>query len=299
MSHVIVTGATGHIGSHLIDLLRQRGVTVTAVGRTAERLGAAVAQGAQAAVGHLEDTEFLTRTFTGADAVFAMIPPSPAEPDFLAYQRKIVESLGAAVESAGVPRVVALSSVGAEHPAGTGPITGVHWLEQRLGRIPGLHSVHLRPAYFMENHLNGLGLIRGQGIYGSPLQGDIPFPMVATRDIAAAAADLLAEPAFEGRSIRYLLGDRDYTLTEAATILGTAIGKPGLPYVQFPYDAAREALVGGGLSPSFADDYVEMSQGFNSGHIGHEGRTKANTTATSLEEFARTQFVPAWGGQAG
>lgn len=297
MSHVVVTGATGNIGSRLIEILRERGVTVTAVGRDAGRLAPAVEKGAQAAVGHLEDTDFLTRTFTGADAVFALVPPSPAEPDFRAYQRRVGESLATALERSGVPRVVTLSSVGAEHPAGTGPIAGLHLLERRLDGIADLHAVHLRPAYFMENHLHGIGLIQGQGIYGSAIQGDVSFPMIATRDIAAAAADLLTDPAFEGKSVRYLLGDRDYTMAEATKILGSAVGKPDLPYVQFPPDATRQALVSQGFSESLADDYVEMSQGITSGHIGNEPRTPANTTPTSLEEFAEKQFAPAFGGQ--
>lgn len=294
MSHIVVTGATGNIGGKLVEILRERGATVTAVGRDAGRLAPAVEKGARAAVGNLEDTDFLTRTFSGADAVFAMVPPSLAEPDFRAYQRRVGESLAKALERSGVPRVVTLSSVGAEHPAGTGPIAGLHWLEKRLDAIAGLHAVHLRPAYFMENHLHGIGLIQGQGIYGSSIQGDVSFPMIATRDIAAAAADLLSDPAFEGKSVRYLLGDRDYTLVEATKILGAAIGRPDLPYVQFPPDATKGALVGQGFSESLADDYVEMSQGFNSGHIGNEPRSKANTTPTSLEEFAGEVFAPAY-----
>lgn len=297
MSHVVVTGATGHVGSRLIELLRERGVAVKALGRSAAKLSAAAAAGAEAVEGNLEDTDLLTKTFTGAAGVFALIPPSVSEPDFRAYQKKVIESLATALERAGAPRVVTLSSVGADKPSGTGPIAGLHLLEQRLNAIPGIHAVHLRPAYFMENHLNNLGLIKAQGINGSLVRTDVSLPMIATRDIAAAAAELLASPSFTGQSVRYLLGDRDYTMVEATKILGTAIGRPDLPYVVFPEEGARQAMLGMGLSPSLVGDYVEMSHGFNSGHVASESRTKENTTATSLEEFARTVFAPAF--QAG
>ena len=102
------------------------------------------------------------------------------------------------------------SSVGAELPEGTGLIAGVHVLEQLVDKIAGVHVVHLRPGYFMENHLHQVGMIKGMGINGSPLLADLPIGMVATRDIAAVAAEYLANPTFTGREVRYLLGPRDW-----------------------------------------------------------------------------------------
>jgi uncharacterized protein YbjT (DUF2867 family) len=292
---VAVTGATGHVGSGLVRALRTRGVPVRAVGRSAERLAGLVETGAEAAVGSIEDAAFLVKTFEGAAAVFAMIPPHYGAPDNRAYQRSIVESLARAVEKAGVKRAVTLSSVGADLASGNGPIAGLHILEKRLEQVSGLHVVHLRPAYFMENELSSIGLIKSAGITGSPLKADAAFPMIATRDIAAVAADLLATPTFEGHSFRELLGPREYTPRESARILGEAIGKPELPYVEFSFEDTRRALVGAGLSPSLADDFLEMYAGFNGGRVrALQGRSAATTTPTTLEEFARTVFAPAF-----
>jgi uncharacterized protein YbjT (DUF2867 family) len=292
---VAVTGATGHVGDGLVRALRTRGVPVRAIGRSAERLSGLVATGAEAAVGSLDDTAFLTKTFEGSAAVFAMIPPHYTAADNRAHQRAIAESLARAVEASGVKRVVTLSSVGADLASGNGPIAGLHILEKRLEQIAGLHVLHLRPTYFMENDLSSIGLIKSAGILGSPLKADLAFPLIATRDIAAAAADNLAAPTFEGRSFRELLGPREYTRRESARILGEATGKPELPYVEFSFEDTRGALLGAGLSPSLADDFLEMYAAFNGGRIRSlQGRTAATTTPTTLEEFARTVFAPAF-----
>jgi len=294
---VTVTGATGKVGGGLVRGLLARGVKVRAVGRSEERLKDLVAAGAQAEVGSLDDVAFAKKAFEGADAVFVMVPPSYGEPDFRAYQRRIVDTIGRAVEAARVPRVVSLSSVGADQAAGNGPIAGLHLLEKRLDQIEGLHVVHLRPTYFMENELNSIGLIKSAGITGSPLKAEHAFPMIATRDIAAVATELLANPTFTGRSFRELLGPRDYAPRDTARILGQAIGKPELPYVQFPPADAHKAMVAAGLSPSLANDYVEMYDAFNEGRVRSlQGRSAATTTPTTLEDFARASFAPAYGG---
>jgi uncharacterized protein YbjT (DUF2867 family) len=292
---VVVTGATGQVGRSLVRELRLRGVGVRAVGRSAERLRPYVALGAEAAIGTVDDVAFLTQAFTGAQAVFAMVPPDYSTPDHHAYQRQVGDRIASAIEKARVPRAVSLSSVGAELEGGTGPIAGLHALEKRLEAVSGLHLLHLRPAYFMENHLHGIGLIKGQGIYGSPMKADLAFPMIATRDIATAAADALAAASFTGRAFRELLGPRDYAMPEATRILGASIGKPDLPYVEFPYEATRQALTGMGFSPDVARLFVEMYEGFNTGRIKPvQGRKPETTTPTTVEVFAKEVFAPAY-----
>jgi uncharacterized protein YbjT (DUF2867 family) len=162
--------------------------------------------------------------------------------------------------------------------------------------VAGLDVVHLRPGYFFENHMSSIGLIQGQGINGSAIKAGVALPTVATRDIAAQAARLLVERRFSGRSVRYLLGPKDYTMAEATRILGSAIGKPDLRYVEFGYDDVRKALVGAGFSPSVASAFVEMQDGFNQGRIKTEPHTPENSGPTTLEEFAKSVFAPAFAG---
>jgi uncharacterized protein YbjT (DUF2867 family) len=292
---VAITGATGHIGKPLAEELLRRGLRVRAIGRSPQKLVALADLGAELQVGDLDDSAFLARAFRGAHAAFVMTPPHVTALDQRAAQRRTVKSLLSALQDARVERVVLLSSIGAGLSSGTGPILALHELEEALRQRTGVATVALRPTFFMENLQGSIPLIRSAGINGSPARPDLSLPMIATRDIAAAAADILAQANFTGYSVHDLLGPRDYTQQEATSILGTAIGKPGLPYVQFKNEDFKHGLVGAGLSESVADSYVEMYEAMNRGTIQETvKRTLSNTTPTTLETFAREVFAPAF-----
>jgi uncharacterized protein YbjT (DUF2867 family) len=228
-----------------------------------------------------------------------MIPPDPAASDIRADQRKIAESLIEAVKTAGVTHVVALSSIGGGLPEGTGPIAGLHDLEELLKSVPNLSVVVLRPTYFMENFLHSIPMIKNSGINGSTIRGDVPLAMIATRDIADAAAQYLATPTFNGQTVHHLLGPRDYTFSEATSILGAAIGNPDLQYVEFSREDYRKGLIGAGFSESVADSYLEMETAINDGRLqATVTRDVSSKTSTTLEEFAKDTFAPAYKGAA-
>jgi uncharacterized protein YbjT (DUF2867 family) len=244
-------------------------------------------------VGSLEDEAVARAAVAGASALFALLPPKYDAPDVRALQRKLAENLAAAVEADRVPRVLLLSSVGAQAPSGTGPIAGLHAAEKRFERT-GAAFLALRPAFFMENHLHSIGLVKSAGILGSALEADLAFPMIATRDIAAAAAEELLQ-GFQGSAVRELFGPRDYSMKEAASILGRAIGRPDLPYVRFSYEDAEKAMRQAGMSADVAGKYVEMYQAFNEGRVtATQPRSARSDTPTTLEEFAKT-FAAAFG----
>jgi len=291
----VICGATGNVGSKVAKSLLAAGTAVRAVGRERVRLGPLAATGAEPWPGDLGDAKFLSKAFSGAAGVFAMIPPKYDTPDLVAYQNGIGEALVSALERARVPRVVTLSSIGAHLFEGTGPIRGLYDLEKKLDRLGQAEVVHLRAAYFMENLLWNVPVIREHGVNGSPIRPDAPIPMVATKDIADEAARLLTAKTLSGHSVRYLLGPRSLTMTEATRILGHAIGKPNLRYVQFPEEEARKAMSGMGMSDSVIEALLEMQRGFNAGRIRPtQERNASNTTPTTLEEFAETVFAQSY-----
>jgi uncharacterized protein YbjT (DUF2867 family) len=285
-------GATGHIGSKAAEILLARGEQVRVIGRDAGRLAALKAKGAQVVVGDVRDTVFLTDAFTGVDAVFAMIPPNFAVPDFREYQNDVGNSIVHAIIGSGVKYVVNLSSQGAELPAGTGPVVGLHDQEARLNRLAGVNVLHLRATYFMENLLMNIPLIHQMGFAGSAVRGDQKFAMIATRDIAAKVAEYLVRRDFTGKVVKDLLGQRDLTLEEATQVIGDKIGWAGLKYVQFSYEDALKGMVASGISPNLGGLFIEMSKAINDGlfAVGRP-RTTENTTPTSIEEFAETFAV--------
>lgn len=283
----VITGATGHIGNRVADILLTRGEKVRLISRDAARLQRFVERGAEPAVGDLLDVKFLSETFAGARAVFAMIPPNYGARDFRSYQNIVGNSIATAIENAGVTHVVNLSSQGADLPRGTGPILGLHDQEERLNGVRGLNVVHLRPTYFMENLLATIPLIHEKGFAGTAIRGDLKFAMIATRDIADRVVAHLLGLDFSGKSYRDLLGQRDLTMQEAFTIIGRHIGISDLKYVQFGYDDAARAMVEAGISENVSGLFIEMSKALNAGLFAvNRYRTAENSTPTTIEQFA-------------
>jgi uncharacterized protein YbjT (DUF2867 family) len=288
---ITILGATGNVGGKIADILTKKGEKVRLVARSADRLRGLVNKKAEAMAGDALDTEFLVQAFQGSQAVFTLIPPHSRAGNFIAYSDKIGESIARALEIARVDYAVNLSSVGAELREGAGPIVGLHNQEERLNRIPGLNVLHIRAAYFMENLLLTIDMIRSKGITGGAIRGDLKIPMIDTRDIAGFAAERLIHRDFAGKTVKYLLGKRDLSMIEAGMTMGIKIGKPNLPYVTFSYEDAERGMRAAGLSRDVSRLYTEMSRAFNEGKITVQ-RSPENTTPTSFDAFCDQVFVP-------
>ncbi len=291
---IAVTGATGHVGRLVVERLVTHGVAVRAIARRARALISLGGANLDVRSGDMADIPFLTGAFRGVDAVFLVMPQDFAAPDFHAHQEKLRRSAIEALKAAGVHRVVMLSSLGAEASAGTGPIADLHKVEEAVWSIPGVAFLMLRAAYFMENFLASIPVIRTMGVLAGTAPADAPRPMVSVRDIAVEAAEFVLRPAFQGFPVRELLGPRDYTFREAASLLGAAIGKPDLPYAELSSEEMHKGLLEAGFSPSGADTLLESMKASNRGKIRSiQGRCKGNTTPTTLQTFAREVFAPA------
>jgi uncharacterized protein YbjT (DUF2867 family) len=296
---IVVTGATGNTARSAVEILLAHGQKVRVLGRSPEKLAAFAAKGAEPFVCNAIEAAPLTRAFTGADAVYAMIPANLAAENVAAYQDAVSDALAAAIRDSGVKHVVALSSIGAHLPDRTGPVTGLHRMEIKFNAVPGLNVMHLRPSFFMENTLAQIPVIQKMGMMGGVQKGDLPIAMIATRDIAAVAADALERRDFSGSSTRELLGQRELSLDEAATIIGTALGKPKLSYSRIPEIIFKGALRQMGISASMAEGFVELANATNNGLMKpQETRTPGNTTPTSFETFVAEVFAPAFKGHA-
>jgi uncharacterized protein YbjT (DUF2867 family) len=295
----VVLGASGNTGHVVAKNLLARGQKVRVVGRNAAHLQPLAAQGAEVFVGDVTDSQALSRALKGAESAYVMIPPNLTSNDYRAYQERAVDAIATAVQHAGVKNVVSLSSVGADKASRTGPVIGLHNLEQNLNQIDGVNILHLRAGYFMENTLPQVGAIRMTGSAAGPLRPDLKVAMIATRDIGAAAADALLRLDFRGKQTRELLGQRDLDYTEVAAIIGNGIGKPGLGYIQLADEQMKPVLVQMGMSENFVGTMLEMTGSLNNGYMrALEPRSSRNTTSTSYETFVAEAFVPAYKQQA-
>ena len=289
----VITGATGHTGNIAAKTLLARAQKVRVIGRSPDRLQDLKTAGAEPFVADVTDPKRLTEAFRGAQAVYAMLPPNLTSNDVRGYQEQVSNAMATAIANANVPYVVLLSSFGADKPDRTGPVVGLHNFEQKLNRIEGANTLCVRAGYFMENTLSQVSAIKAIGKAAGPLRPDLKVPMIATRDIGAFVGEALLHPDFQGKQTRELLGQRDLSMAEATPIIGKAIGKPSLEYVQMPDDQLRAALMQLGMSQNFADLILEMARALNAGHMrALEARSPKNTTPTSYVQFVTENFVP-------
>jgi uncharacterized protein YbjT (DUF2867 family) len=291
----VVLGASGNTGHVVAQNLLASQQKVRVVGRNASHLQPHAARGAEIFIGDVTDAAALTKAFHQADAAYVMIPPNVTTNDPLAYAERVSDAITAATKNSGIKHLVVLSSIGADKPKGTGPVLGLHQLEQKLNQIESANVLFLRAGYFMENSLPQAEAISKMGFAVGPVRPDLKLTMIATSDIGAAASEALFQPTFRGKQTRELLGQRDIAYNEAATIIGKAIGKPDLKYQQISDDQVRGAMVQMGMSAEFARLLVEMAGSLNSGYMkALEPRSTQNTTSTSFENFVAEKFVPAY-----
>jgi uncharacterized protein YbjT (DUF2867 family) len=290
---IVITGATGNTGSPAAEALLANGEKVRVIGRDAAKLERFTSKGAEAFTGNVENADEMARAFQGADAAYLLIPAALQREDFREYQERVSDAYASAIQKAGVKFAVALSSIGAQNAENTGPIVGLHNMEEKLNRIAALNVLHLRPTHFMENLLMSIDGIRMMNVLPGSAPADVPTAMIATRDIGRYAASRLAARDFSGHATQELLGPRDLTMRDCAAILGRAIGKPNLAYVQMPFMLLEAALTSMGLPKTSAALIIEMWKSANDGLLApQEPRSERNTTPTTLQQFAEEVFAP-------
>lgn len=284
---ITITGSLGNISKPLAKQLIAAGHQVTIISSSLDKITEIEALGATPAIGLVTDVDFLTKAFTGADAIYTMVPPNLQASNFRQYVGSIGKNYAEAIQRAGVSRVVNLSSIGAHLDEGTGPIKGSHDVEATLNKLENVAIKHLRAPFFYVNFFESAEMIRHQGILGSNYDSNTRLIMVHPEDIAAVAAEELQQ-SFTGKSVRYLVSD-DRTTGEIASVLGTAIGKPELPWIEFNDEQAFSGMLQGGLSEEVAKNFVEMGTAVRSGKLwaDYDLNKPTITGQRNLEAFAK------------
>lgn len=275
----VIAGVSGHVGSVAANELLKKGKIVKVIVRDAKKGEAWSKCGAEVAVGELQDRAFLTAALKGATGFFTLLPPKYDAPDFFAFQKATSNEIAGAVKDSGVPHVVMLSSLGADLEAGTGPIKGLHYLENVL-RKTGTTLTAIRAGYFQENVGNFLTPAEQAGFFPSLLDPDYAFPQVATPDIGKLVAESLLSPPAKSEVVD-LLGP-PYSQRQVAETLGKALGKT-INVVAVPREGWVPGLMQGGFSKNLAELYAEMSDAFAKGLVSPKGDRRVQGT-TRLED---------------
>lgn len=232
MSHLLITGATGHVGSHLISLLHAKGYPIRALVRDRTKV-ANLPDDVEVVVGDLAHPETLPAAFTGVERVFLMDA---------GHGLDLTKNAVAAARDAGVQRIVNLSSTGAGlDPM---PIMGRLFVaREALLRESGIAWTFLRPSTFMSNTLWWLPSLKAEGVVRDPI-GPGRSASIDPDDIAAVAAVALTQEGHAGQ-IYTLTGSELQTVAQQVEILARVSGRR-ITYLEItPEEEEREALAGG------------------------------------------------------
>lgn len=269
---VIVTGSLGHISKPLASELVEKGHSVTVISSDPEKQKDIEALGGKAAVGTLEDADFLAATFTGADAVYCMVPPNnyfDQNLDLIAYYRRLGKNYAQAVRQSGVKRVINLSTIGGHLEKGNGILRGAHDVENILNELPPeVIITHMRPTSFFYNLYGYVDTIKKDGLIAANYGAEDVIPWVSPTDIAAAVADEIPTTSAE-RRVRYVASD-ERTGNDTASVLGAAIGKPDLKWLIISDEEMRSGLEAAGMNPRIAAGLVELYAGLHSGLLAED-----------------------------
>lgn len=266
---IIITGSLGNISKPLTETLVQKGHEVTVISSKPERRKDIEALGAKAAIGTMEDADFLSATFKGADIVYVMETLGAdsffnQNLDFMAAINKIGNNYKQAIQQSGVKRVVHLSSIGAHTNKGNGILAFHYNVENILKQLPADVSIKfMRPVGFYYNMFAFIPTIKTQGTIVSNYGGDDKEPWVSPLDIAAVIAEEMEKP-FNGNEIRYIASD-EVSPNEVANILGEAIGKPNLKWLVITDEQLQGGMIAAGMNPKVAVGFAEMNAGRRNG----------------------------------
>lgn len=289
---IVVTGSLGHISKPLLEELVHKGHSVTVISSNPERKKDIQALGGIAAVGTMEDVDFLTTTFKGADIVYLMEALGAGSffdqnLDYMTAISKIANNYKQAVEDSGVKRVVHLSSIGAHTDKGNGMLAFHYKVENILKQLPDDVSIKfMRPVGFYNNMFAFIPTIKTQNAIIQNYGGDDKDAWVSPLDIAAVIAEEM-EKSFNGREIRYIASD-EVSPNEVAEILGEAIGKPDLKWLEIPDEQILNGMKVAGMNPEIAKGLVEMNAGRRSGVLFEDyNRHKPTLGKVKLKDFAK------------
>ncbi|WP_345949281.1 NmrA family NAD(P)-binding protein [Mucilaginibacter sp. PAMB04274] len=294
---ITLTGSLGNIGSPLAKDLLSKGHTVTIISTDLKKESTIKALGAKAAIGSIEDAEFLSAAFSGADAVYLMEPPVnffDKELDIEAYYGKLGHNFVKAILNSGVQHVVHLSSIGAHTNEGNGMLHFHHLVENILRELPANISLtHVRALAIYYNLQSFIPGIKHGGKITANYGGDDLIAWVSPMDVADAIAEEL-ESSAQGRKFRYVVSE-ELTCNETASILGAAIGKPDLKWEVISDEQQQARLVSIGMAPNQATGLVEMNAAMHTGKLfeDYEEHKPAAFGKVKMSDYAR-EFAKAY-----
>jgi uncharacterized protein YbjT (DUF2867 family) len=288
---LVITTPTGRVGRQVLARVLDTDTPVRVIARDPARLPADVLDRVDVVQGSHGDADVVDSAFAGADTVFWLVPPDPRAES---VERHLVDFTAPAVDAVkrhGVRRVVGISSLGRGVARNAGHVTASLAMDDLI-ESSGVDYRALRMPGYMENVLQQVGPIKGQGMFFMTLSPDHRIPTVATRDVAAAAARLLTDDSWSGQGSVPVMGPEDLSPNDMAAIMSEVLDRP-IRFQQIPEEGYKGTLLGFGMSEAWAQGLVDMAHAVEEGVYNAEPRTAESTTPTTFRQFCEEFLKPA------
>jgi len=290
---IVVTTPTGQIGRQVLENLLRGSEPVRVIARNPDALPSETIARVEVVPGSHGDPEVVDKAFEGADSVFWLCPPDAHSASAEAAYVDFTRPAAAALDRHKVARVVGISALGRGTPAAehAGLVTASLAMDDLLASTSASYCAVTNPS-FMDNLLRQVEAIRAQGAFFLPVDGDLKQPAAATRDIAAAAAELLLDHSWSGDKERPIMGPDDLSFNDMAAIMTDVLDRP-VRFQRIPDDAYRARLLSFGMSEAMAQATLDMWTAYGEGLDLAEPRTAASTTPTSFRQWCEDTLKPA------
>ncbi len=293
---VVITTPTGQIGKQLLGRLLDRQERIRVIVRDPMRLDAAVSSRVEIVRGSHDDPAVLSRAVDGADGLFWLVPPGvtgiSTEQRYLDFTRPVADAIG----RCGVRHVVGVSSAGHEWPTRAGVLSAAFAMDAEIELTGTAYRAPSMPFY-MENLLAQLGAIREQGTFSLAHAADRPLSSVATRDIAATAAALLADRSWTGQERVPVFGPDRISPDEMAAVMTEVLGRR-IIFRQLSVTDVEAALNRRGASEGVVRDVIETIDAVQNG-IYDADQARAIPSPTDFRTWCREVLRPAVGSMSG
>lgn len=293
---IVLTAPTGRIGHQVLDALLDDGRHVRVIARDPARLTPRARQGAEIVQGSHSDPQVLAEAFKGADSVLWLVPPNPVADDVREHYLRFTRPACEAVRAQGVRRVVGVSSLGRAYGPGAGQLSAAFAMDEMI-ESTGAGYRALAMPFFMENLLHQAEALTTQGVLSLPVAADRPLPLVATRDIAATAARLLADDSWSGQATVPVVGPDSLSPEDMARVLSEVLGRP-VRFEQLDRAAYKAAMVRYGMSEAWAQGLFDMADAQDNGVYDGEWRALTTPAPTGFRQWCREVLIPAAGATA-
>ena len=288
---IVITAPTANIGRQVVADLLARDTPLRLIARDPSRLAPEVRERVEVVQGSHSEPETVEKAFTGAEAVFWLVPSDPHWPSlkdgYVDFARPGVE----AFKRHGVGRVVGISALGRGFDGESGLGAATLRMDDLIAEA-GVNFRALTMPSFMDNTLRQVASIKNNGVISAPISGDLKAPTCATKDIAAVATRLLLDDTWSGVGSVPVLGPEDLSFNEMAAIISDVLGKP-VRFERTPDEAFKSQLLGFGVSESMAQGLLDMYTAKDRGMDNALPRTPEGTTPTSFREWCEQVLVPA------